>query len=122
MLNCSLGIKTSKIKIYILSPPPTTVQLLFGQKKNLFTIDAPPGVSGVSKKHILFFTNETVFLLHFLLQKSFKIYFDYFVTVAPPGGFFTLMKMLPNVIKKMFLSVLSALLDTISKFLEGVTH
>jgi hypothetical protein len=28
---------------------------------------------------------------------SFKICFDYFVTVAPPGGFFTLMKMLPNV-------------------------
>ena len=27
---------------------------------------------------------------------SFKICFDYFVTVAPPGGFFTVMKMLPN--------------------------
>ena len=29
--------------------------------------------------------------------QSFKICFDYFVTVAPPGGFFTFMKMLPNV-------------------------
>ena len=29
--------------------------------------------------------------------KSFKICFDDFVTVAPPGGFFTFMKMLPNV-------------------------
>ena len=29
-------------------------------KKNLSTFDAPPGVQGVSKKHI-FFTNETVF-------------------------------------------------------------
>ena len=28
---------------------------------------------------------------------SFKICFYYFVTVAPPGGFFTFMKMLPNV-------------------------
>ena len=28
---------------------------------------------------------------------SFKICFDYFVTVVPPGGFFTFMKMLPNV-------------------------
>jgi hypothetical protein len=31
-------------------------------KKNLSTIDAPPGVPGVSKNHI-FFTNETVFFL-----------------------------------------------------------
>ena len=29
--------------------------------------------------------------------KSFKICFDDFVTVAPHGGFFTFMKMLPNV-------------------------
>ena len=28
---------------------------------------------------------------------SFKICFDYFVTVVPPGGYFTFMKMLPNV-------------------------
>jgi hypothetical protein len=28
---------------------------------------------------------------------SFKVCFDYFVTVAPPGGFFTFMKMLPSV-------------------------
>ena len=28
---------------------------------------------------------------------SFKICFDDFVTVAPPGGFFTFMKLLPNV-------------------------
>ena len=28
---------------------------------------------------------------------SFKICFDYFVKVAPPGGFFDFMKMLPNV-------------------------
>ena len=28
---------------------------------------------------------------------SFKICFDYFVTVAPSGGFFTFMKMFPNV-------------------------
>ena len=26
-------------------------------------MDAPPGVPGVSKNHIYFFTNETVFLL-----------------------------------------------------------
>ena len=26
-------------------------------------MDAPPGVAGVSKNHINFFTNETVFLL-----------------------------------------------------------
>ena len=32
-------------------------------KKILSTIDAPPGVPGVSKNHILFFKNETVFLL-----------------------------------------------------------
>ena len=43
-----------------------------------------------------------------------KISFDYFVMVAPPGGFFTFMKMLPKVsfiikiIKKVFLSVLIA--------------
>ena len=29
--------------------------------------------------------------------KSFKICFDYFVTVAQPGGFLIFMKMLPNV-------------------------
>ena len=39
-----------------------TVQWLFGLKKILFTIDAPPGIPRVSKNHI-FFTNETVFLL-----------------------------------------------------------
>ena len=33
------------------------------QKKNLSTIDPPPGVPGVSKSHIFFFTNESVFLL-----------------------------------------------------------
>ena len=32
-------------------------------KKILTTIDTPPGVPGVSKNHILFFTNETVSLL-----------------------------------------------------------
>ena len=32
-------------------------------QKNLSTIDAPPGVPGVSRDHIYFFTNETVFLL-----------------------------------------------------------
>ena len=31
--------------------------------KILSTIDAPPGVPGVSKNHIFFSTNETVFLL-----------------------------------------------------------
>ena len=32
-------------------------------KKILSTIDAPPGVPGVSKNHIFFSTNETVFPL-----------------------------------------------------------
>ena len=32
-------------------------------KKILSTIDKPPGVPGVSKNHIFFSTNETVFLL-----------------------------------------------------------
>ena len=32
-------------------------------KKILSTIDAPPGVPGVSKNHIFFSTNEIVFLL-----------------------------------------------------------
>ena len=32
-------------------------------KNFLSTIDAPPGVPGVSKNHIFYFTNETVYLL-----------------------------------------------------------
>ena len=32
-------------------------------QKILSTIDPPPGVPGVSKNHIFFFTNESVFLL-----------------------------------------------------------
>ena len=36
---------------------------LFGLKKNLSTINAPPGVPGVLKNHIFFSTNETVVLL-----------------------------------------------------------
>ena len=32
-------------------------------KKILSTIDPPPGVPGVSKNHIFFFSNESVFLL-----------------------------------------------------------
>ena len=57
--------------------------------------------------------------------KSFKICFDYFVTVAPPSRLFTLMKMLPNVsfimkaLKKVFLSVLIA---TISQFPVRFAH
>ena len=38
-------------------------QWLFGLKKIISTIDAPPGVPVVSKNHIYFFTDETVFLL-----------------------------------------------------------
>ena len=34
-----------------------------GSKNFLSTIDAPPGIPWVSKNHIFFFTNETVFFL-----------------------------------------------------------
>ena len=36
---------------------------VWSRKKILSTIDPPPGVPGVSKNHIFFFTNEIVFLL-----------------------------------------------------------
>ena len=42
---------------------PIATQWPYGLKTIHSTIDAPPGVPGVSKNHILFFTYETIFLL-----------------------------------------------------------
>ena len=54
--------KQSHIKLKSIDKAHHTVAV-WTQKKILSTIDAPLGVPGVSKNHIFYFTNETVFLL-----------------------------------------------------------
>ena len=51
-ISCGLGIRPSEI---ITASSDTIFIQIY--------MDAPPGVPGVSKNHIYFFTNETVFLL-----------------------------------------------------------